>query len=72
MATVFAPVIFPPSPVLAFHEDAKGKLRLVAFGGVLNLNPDRIVLKRVVLSGHPFRIYRRHAVVRYMFFNRGL
>ncbi|VDD91053.1 unnamed protein product [Enterobius vermicularis] len=70
VATVFAPVIFPPSPVLAFHEDAKGKLRLVAFGGVLNLNPDRIVLKRVVLSGHPFRIYRRHAVVRYMFFNR--
>ncbi|VDM38950.1 unnamed protein product [Toxocara canis] len=70
VASVFAPIMFPPAPVLVFREDAKRHQHLVASGGVLDVNPDRIILKRVVLSGHPFKILRRHAVVRYMFFNR--
>uniref|UniRef100_A0A0N5AK54 Pre-rRNA-processing protein TSR1 homolog n=1 Tax=Syphacia muris TaxID=451379 RepID=A0A0N5AK54_9BILA len=70
VASVFAPAMFPPAPVFVFSEDNKGRRHLVASGRILDLNPDRIVLKRVVLSGHPFRIYRRHCVVRYMFFNR--
>lgn len=70
VASVFAPIMFPPATVLVFRDDMKGHKHLVATGGVLNSDPDRIVLKRVVLSGHPFKIQRRHAVVRYMFFNR--
>ncbi|XP_037935947.1 pre-rRNA-processing protein TSR1 homolog [Teleopsis dalmanni] len=69
-ATFFAPIQFPPVPVLAFKENPDTTLALVARGCVINCNPDRIILKRVVLSGHPMRINRKSATIRYMFFNK--
>ena len=44
---------------------------LVATGSLYKVDPLRVVCKRVVLSGHPLKINKRSAVVRYMFFNRG-
>ncbi|XP_039301201.1 pre-rRNA-processing protein TSR1 homolog [Nilaparvata lugens] len=70
VATVFAPIMFPPCSVLAFEEKSDGSMPLVATGSLLSVNPDRLVIKRVVLSGHPFKVNKRSAVIRYMFFNR--
>lgn len=70
VATFFAPIQFPPAPVLCFRENPDTSLTQVAAGVLLSCNPDRVVLKRAVISGHPFKINRRTATIRYMFFNK--
>ncbi|XP_005402647.1 PREDICTED: pre-rRNA-processing protein TSR1 homolog [Chinchilla lanigera] len=70
VATVYAPITFPPASVLLFKQKSNGMHSLVATGYLLSVDPDRMVIKRVVLSGHPFKIFTKMAVVRYMFFSR--
>lgn len=50
VATFYAPIQFPPAPILCYKE-VQGKLILVATGSLLSCNPDRLVIKRMVLSG---------------------
>ena len=69
MATTFAPIHYPPSPALVFRETADGGIRLVATGKLQSVDPDRMVIKRIRLAGHPFKIHARTATLRYMFFN---
>ena len=42
---------------------------LVAAGTFLHSDTTRVIAKRIVLSGHPFKLHRKTATVRYMFFN---
>jgi pre-rRNA-processing protein TSR1 len=63
-ASVFGPVTYTPAPVIMFVND-----RIVAMGSVLSADADRLVLKRIVLTGYPVKVHKRHAVVKYMFYN---
>ncbi|KAI0222561.1 ribosome biogenesis protein tsr1 [Massospora cicadina] len=69
--TFFGQVSFAATPALVFKENphALQEPILVALGSFKDTDPTRIVAKRIVLTGHPFRVNRRSAVIRYMFFN---
>ncbi|XP_052800654.1 pre-rRNA-processing protein TSR1 homolog [Mya arenaria] len=70
VATIYAPITFPPAPVLVFQDRPFGGIELVAKGSLMSVNPDRVITKRAVISGYPLKINKRSCVVRYMFFNR--
>eukprot|EP01028_Stygiella_incarcerata_P006176 TRINITY_DN251_c2_g1_i1.p1 TRINITY_DN251_c2_g1~~TRINITY_DN251_c2_g1_i1.p1 ORF type:complete len:797 (-),score=215.43 TRINITY_DN251_c2_g1_i1:177-2567(-) len=70
LATAFLPIEFLAAPVIVCRKDAHTSHSfLVATGVVHRVDPDRLILKRIVLSGYPIRVKKRHAVVRYMFYN---
>lgn len=70
IASVFAPISFPPLPLIVFKEsDLPEGVSMVATGSLRSVDPDRIILKKIVLSGYPLRVQKRKAVVRFMFHN---
>ncbi|KAK7204744.1 hypothetical protein BZA70DRAFT_279906 [Myxozyma melibiosi] len=68
MASVIAPVSFGNTPVLLLKETDKG-IELVASGSVENADSSRVMAKRTVLSGYPYKIHKKLVTIRYMFFN---
>ncbi|KIY44516.1 ribosome biogenesis protein tsr1 [Fistulina hepatica ATCC 64428] len=70
VATMYGPVTFGrQSCVLLRETDDVQAPQLVATGTFLNPDTTRIIAKRVILTGHPFKVHKKTATVRYMFFN---
>ena len=70
VASMYAPIAYPPSTALVFRPpegSSGGHPELVATGSLLSVNPNRMVIKRVLHSGHPYRIYKRLASDTYSF-----
>jgi pre-rRNA-processing protein TSR1 len=68
-ASVMGPVTYTPCPVLVFREGTAGGTKFVALGSMIGADADRIVVKRIVLTGYPTRVHKRHATVKYMFYD---
>ncbi|KAM9982454.1 hypothetical protein ACTFIZ_006995 [Dictyostelium cf. discoideum] len=49
MATIYGPITYPPAPLLIFN--GKDCNELVATGYLSSVNPDRIICKRIILTG---------------------
>ncbi|GFE55683.1 pre-rRNA-processing factor TSR1 homolog [Babesia ovis] len=65
-ASIYGMALLPNTPVVAL--DAVDPTVMLYGGTVDGADPTRIILKRIVLTGYPFRVHKRMAVVRYMFF----
>lgn len=59
----------PPNKPLTFVCFDLPVPDLVAMGTFLHPDTTRIIAKRIVLSGHPLKLHRKTATVRYMFFS---
>lgn len=56
---------------LTSQQTSSSNLRLIATGTSLPPSTSRIIAKRIILTGHPYKINKRVVTVRYMFFNDG-
>jgi len=69
IASVYAPISYQPCSVLACLPQVGAPDMFVGAGSVMSVDPDRIVLKRIVLAGHPFRVHKKSATIRFMFYD---
>ena len=65
VVTFYGPAIYAPAPAILCHPNGG----MIAAGSALGADPDRIMLKRIIITGYPFRSQKKRAVVRFMFFN---
>lgn len=71
IASFVAPVTWGSVPVLFFQtaDYVNAPFDLVGKGTSLPASTSRIIAKRVILTGHPYKIHKKLVTVRYMFFN---
>lgn len=73
IASFVGPVTWGNVPVVAWKRgDGETDWELVGQGSVVGVDRERVIAKRIVLTGHPYKIHKRMVTVRYMFFNRGI
>jgi pre-rRNA-processing protein TSR1 len=80
IATFIAPLTWGSVPTLFFKrtitdemadvEVSKLPLMLIGTGTSLPPSSSRVIAKRIILTGHPYKIHKKLVTIRYMFFNR--
>ena len=71
VASCIGPVLMTPSTPLLIYKrsNVDGSLQLVATGSLLSIDPDRIMLKKIILTGNPIRVKKRSGVIKHMFYD---
>ncbi|KAF7983823.1 hypothetical protein HWV62_19079 [Athelia sp. TMB] len=70
VATTYGPVVFGKQPCVLLRESSDLQAPyVVAMGTFMNPDTTRVIAKRIILTGHPFKVHKKTATVRYMFFN---
>jgi pre-rRNA-processing protein TSR1 len=59
-----------PEDTMAEEESNALPLTLIGTGTSLPPSSSRVIAKRIILTGHPYKIHKKLVTVRYMFFNR--
>ncbi|KAK2404607.1 pre-rRNA-processing protein TSR1 protein [Trifolium repens] len=70
VASVCAKISFPPLPTIILKRAGEDATPAVAaLGSLKTVDRDRIILKRVILTGYPQRVSKRKSYVKHMFYN---
>lgn len=56
VASIYAPAAFPPCNVLVFKDMMEGP-GLVAVGNLLSFDPKRLIIKRILITGYPLKVF---------------
>jgi len=64
VASWYGPIVFGPAPTIVLAGP-----HYAAWGSVQPAAPTRLVIKRALLTGYPFKTHKRKATVRFMFFD---
>lgn len=86
MASFVAPVTWGSLPVLFFKQETTNppandlaqttknpplpQLELIGTGTSQPPDRSRVIAKRIILTGHPYKIHKKLVTIRYMFFNK--
>ncbi|KAB5528147.1 hypothetical protein GE09DRAFT_975517 [Coniochaeta sp. 2T2.1] len=79
VGTFVGPVTWGSVPALFYkrtipdedsEEESSVPLTLIGTGTSLPPSTNRIIAKRIILTGHPYHIHKKIVTIRYMFFNR--
>jgi pre-rRNA-processing protein TSR1 len=72
VATFVAPIAWGNVPVVVWKRgDGECDWEIIGQGSFVGVDRERVIAKRIVLTGHPFKIHKKLVTVRYMFFNKG-
>lgn len=54
MASIYAPITFPALPLIAFKSSIGEATapKVAAVGSLRSIDPDRIILKKIILTGY--------------------
>uniref|UniRef100_A0A5B7BVQ0 Bms1-type G domain-containing protein n=1 Tax=Davidia involucrata TaxID=16924 RepID=A0A5B7BVQ0_DAVIN len=70
IASIYAPISFPSLPLIVLKSEGNAASPAVAaVGSLRSIDPDRIILKKIILTGYPQRVSKLKSSVRYMFHN---
>jgi pre-rRNA-processing protein TSR1 len=80
IGTAYLPITFGAQPAVVLRvpststaagdtPSTESSIHLVGTGTLLSSDPTRITAKRLVLTGAPFKVHKKTATIRYMFFN---
>ena len=73
VASFIGPLTWGSVPTLFFQASPSTPgtpLKLIGTGTSLPPSTNRVIAKRIILTGHPYKIHKKIVTVRYMFFNK--
>ena len=83
IASIYSEMTYPDAPVMLFKPSVNKSnnnntnlnsnnyynFKLAASGVTIATDCNKIILKKIVLTGYPLKIHKKKSVIRYMFFN---